>query len=113
MKFCVLLLPSVAGLMLVSTSCSSIPGPPVPGFDQVSYWNGDRMSGSPSIRISLSRQRAYFYKGGRLAGVSPISSGRERLDTVTGNFRILEKDREHRSSLFGNFLKARPPSMRR
>ena len=72
--------------------------------DKVSYWDGDRMQGSPSVRISLSRQRAYFYKGGQLAGVSLISSGREGLDTVTGSFKILEKDKEHRSSLFGNFL---------
>jgi len=64
------------------------------------------MSGSPSIRISLSQQRAYFYKGGKLAGVSLISSGREGLDTVTGNFRLLEKDREHASSLFGSYVNA-------
>ena len=27
-------------------------------------------TGSPSVRISLSAQKAFFYKGGKLAGVS-------------------------------------------
>ncbi len=62
--------------------------------------------GRPSVRISLARQRAYFYRDGQLAGVSPISSGREGLDTVTGSFRIIQKDRDHVSSLFGDYLDA-------
>ena len=64
------------------------------------------MSGAPSIGISLSEQRAYFFKGGQLAGVSLISSGREGLGTVTGEYRIREKDADHESSLFGNYLDA-------
>src|ERR1051325_2460325 len=31
-------------------------------FDNVSYWDGDHASGSPSISINLGEQRAYFYK---------------------------------------------------
>ncbi len=93
--------------MLIGTGCvSSPPSALVPNVNRESYWGGDAMTGSPSVRISLSRQRAYFYKGGALAGVSRISSGREGLDTVTGHYRILEKDREHRSSLFGDYLGA-------
>ncbi|MDI1310664.1 L,D-transpeptidase family protein [Prosthecobacter sp.] len=71
-----------------------------------SFWDGDSMRGSPSIRISLSQQRAFFYKGGQLAGVSPISSGREGLDTVTGKFKITQKDIDHVSSLFGDYVDA-------
>ena len=74
--------------------------------DTVSYWGGDSMSGSPSVRIVLHEQRAYFYKGGGLAGVSAISSGREGLDTVTGKFHIIEKDRDHKSSIFGDYVDA-------
>ena len=33
--------------------------------DNVSYWDGDDMSGKPSVKISLGEQRAYFYKGGQ------------------------------------------------
>lgn len=91
-------------LVLFVTGCSSSPHPLA--SLQKSYWKGDGMTGSPSVRISLVRQRAYFYKGGQLAGVSRISSGREGLDTVTGNFHILEKDPDHESSLYGSYLNA-------
>src|SRR5215218_9921512 len=61
-------------------------------FDNVSYWDGDGVSGSPSVRISLSEQRAYFYKIGQLVGVSTISTGREGFSTPTGNYKIQQKD---------------------
>src|SRR5580693_3685325 len=94
--------------VLISTACSSVSRPQVPSsgvpVDHVSYWDGDGMSGSPSVRISLSEQRAYFYKGDQLAGVSLISTGREGLDTVTGDFHIIQKDKNHKSSLFGDYV---------
>ena len=43
------------------------------GFDADSYWDGDEFKGPPSIHIDLSEQRAYFYKGRQLVGVSTIS----------------------------------------
>ena len=98
----------VVGLMICS-GCSTSPPrevKPAAHFDDVSYWDGDHLTGSPTVRISLSRQRAYLYKGDQLAGVSLISSGREGLGTVTGQFRILEKDAEHASSLFGTYVDA-------
>jgi len=54
------------------------PGAPV---DNVSYWDGDGVPGNPSIKISLGEQRAYFYKSGKLVGISQLSTGREGLDT--------------------------------
>jgi hypothetical protein len=69
-----------------------------------SHWDGDNMSGSPSIKISLSEQKAYFFKGGKLAGVSTVSTGREGFDTTTGNFHITQKDRDHVSSRFGDYV---------
>lgn len=96
--------------MALGVSCTTHALPPMPmnaaPARETSYWNGDAMTGAPSIRISLSEQRAYFFKGDQLAGVSDISSGREGLDTVTGSFRIIEKDRDHRSSLFGDYVDA-------
>lgn len=82
-------------------------------MDDVSRWDGDHLTGSPSVVISLSEQRAYLYKGGQLAGVSLISSGREGLGTVTGQYRILAKEREHRSSLFGAYMDASGAVMQR
>ena len=64
------------------------------------------MVGRPAVRISISEQRAYFYKGSQLAGVSLISSGREGRDTVTGNFHVIQKDKNHESSLFGEYVNA-------
>lgn len=75
-------------------------------FDNVSYWDGHGVSGSPSIRISLGEQRAYFYKGGELVGLSVISSGREGFGTTTGNFKIIQKDRHHKSNLYGDYVDA-------
>lgn len=74
--------------------------------DQVSYWDGDGMSGAPSVVIDLSDQKAYFYKGGALAGVSALSTGDERHATKTGNFKIFEKDQWHKSNLYGDFVDA-------
>ena len=93
-----------AALVLLNAGCASPPPPPV--ATEESYWNGDSMSGSPSVRISLSQQRAFFYKDGQLAGVSRISSGREGLNTVTGSFHIIQKDPNHMSSLFGDYVDA-------
>lgn len=75
-------------------------------FDNVSYWDGDGVPGSPSIRISLGEQRAYFYKGGELVGVSTISTGREGFDTPTGNYKIIQKSRDHKSNLYGDYVDA-------
>ncbi len=75
-------------------------------FDNVSYWDGDGVAGSPSVRISLSEQRAYFYKGGQLVGVSIISTGREGFGTPTGSWSLQQKDLHHVSSLYGDYVDA-------
>ena len=75
-------------------------------FDNVSYWDGDGVAGSPSVRISLGEQRAYFYKGGQLVGVSIISTGREGFGTPTGSWSLQQKDLHHVSSLYGDYVDA-------
>jgi lipoprotein-anchoring transpeptidase ErfK/SrfK len=74
--------------------------------DTVSYWDGDGVSGSPSIKIKLSEQRAYFYKGGQLVGISQLSTGREGLNTPIGKFSIIQKDVNHVSSKYGDYVDA-------
>jgi len=74
--------------------------------DTVSYWDGDGVSGSPSITIDLREQQARFYRDGRLVGVSLISSGREGYDTPTGNFTIMQKSKDHVSNLYGDYVDA-------
>ncbi len=75
--------------------------------DTVSYWDGDHIGGKPSVKISLTQQRAYFYKGGMLVGVSQLSTGREGRNTPSGNFHILQKDLNHASSLYGDYVDAK------
>ncbi len=69
--------------------------------DDVSYWDGDGISGSPLIRISRREQKAFFYKSGVLVGVSKISSGKESTGTRAGTFKITQKSKDHKSSLYG------------
>jgi len=73
-------------------------------FDNVSYWDGDHVGGSPSISINLGEQRAYFYKGSELVGVSVISTGREGFGTPSGRYKIQQKDIDHKSSLYGDYV---------
>lgn len=74
--------------------------------DTVSYWDGGSASGAPSVVIDLGDQRAYFYKGGKLVGVSSVSTGREGYDTPTGNFKIIQKNKDHKSNLYGDYVDA-------
>jgi lipoprotein-anchoring transpeptidase ErfK/SrfK len=59
------------------------------------------------VLVSLSRQRAYLYAGTQLAIDTPISSGKKAGFTPTGNFSIIQKDPNHRSNIYGNFVDSR------
>jgi hypothetical protein len=76
------------------------------GYDPISYWDGDGVPGTPSVAIHLSEERAYFYKGGQLVGISQLSTGREGHDTPPGNYKIIQKDPNHASSLYGDYVDA-------
>jgi hypothetical protein len=77
------------------------PPPAVP--DDISYWDGDGVAGAPLIRIHRAQQKAFFYKGNVLVGVSRISSGTEGYDTPSGRYKITQKSKDHRSSIYGVF----------
>lgn len=79
---------------------------PSTSTDTVSYWMGDDVSGSSKIRIKLSEQKAYFYKGGKLVGVSVISTGKDGYATPRGSFSISQKSPNHRSNLYGQIVDA-------
>lgn len=57
------------------------------------------------IVVSLKSQQANLYHHGKLVAVSPISSGREGKATPVGKFRVIEKDADHRSTLYGNYVR--------
>jgi lipoprotein-anchoring transpeptidase ErfK/SrfK len=81
-------------------------GGPQAGIDSISYWDGDGVSGPPSVVIYLKEQRAYFYKGDQLVGVSQVSAGREGHNTPIGNYKIMQKDHDHASNLYGDYVDA-------
>ena len=68
---------------------------------------GQMTPDNASVLVSLSRQRAYVYAGTQLAIDTPISSGKKAGFTPTGNFTIIEKDPNHRSNIYGNFIDSR------
>jgi len=55
------------------------------------------------VIVSISHQRVYLMVGDEIGIDSPISSGKAGHETPTGKFTVLEKDPDHRSSLYGAF----------
>jgi hypothetical protein len=82
--------------------------PPEPGsnYDPVSYWDGDGVQGRASVKIYLKEQRAYFYKADVLVGESQVSAGREGHNTPVGTYKIIQKDKDHASTLYGDYVDA-------
>ena len=56
------------------------------------------------VVVSLAKQRAYLLAGDQVVVDSPISSGKRGHSTPTGSFTVLEKDADHRSSIYGDFV---------
>jgi len=57
-----------------------------------------------SVYISLSKQRAYLKVGDDIAIDTPISSGKRAGMTPQGTFVVVQKNADHRSSIYGNFV---------
>lgn len=68
------------------------------------WWNGEGTRGSSKIVVNLSEQRAYFYKGRRLVGESTVSTGKPGFSTPPGRYHVVEKDKAHVSSEFGDYI---------
>ncbi len=56
------------------------------------------------IVVSIPKQRAYLMAGEQIAVDGPISSGKRGHGSPTGHMRVLEKDPNHHSSLYGDFV---------
>ena len=57
-----------------------------------------------SVEIDLEQQTAYLIRGRRVVLASEISTGRSGHLTETGSFKIIEKERNHFSSLYGKIV---------
>ena len=56
------------------------------------------------VTVSLGRQRAYLLVDGEVAIDTPVSTGKRRSLTPSGDYEIIEKLQEHRSHLYGDFI---------
>jgi lipoprotein-anchoring transpeptidase ErfK/SrfK len=57
-----------------------------------------------SVEIDLEQQTAYLIRGRRILLASEISTGRSGHLTETGSFKIIEKERNHFSTLYGKIV---------
>src|ERR1700730_14616897 len=77
--------------------------PPVINQSVLAQLNPD----NASVVVSLSKQRAYVYAGNQVAIDTPVSSGKKAGFTPSGNFTVVQKDKDHRSNIFGNYVDSR------
>src|SRR3954470_4988195 len=56
------------------------------------------------VVVSLAKQRAYLLIGEEVVVDSPISSGKRGHTSPSGSFSVLEKDANHHSSIYGDFV---------
>jgi lipoprotein-anchoring transpeptidase ErfK/SrfK len=71
--------------------------------DDISYWDDTGIAGPPVIKINRHLQKASFFKGGHLVGVSRISTGKEGHNTPPGTYKVIQKEKDHKSSIYGVF----------
>ncbi|MFT4640974.1 MAG: lipoprotein-anchoring transpeptidase ErfK/SrfK [Verrucomicrobiales bacterium] len=88
------------GISVASAQVSPAQNP----LESEAHWDGDGISGSARIVIDLSDQQATFFKGDQLLGVSPISSGTASHPTPIGRFKVTQKNPNHRSSCYGDYV---------
>jgi len=86
-------------LALVSGLSSCTVVPELGGLMDRGGTNGRR------IEVSLKEQKATLLQHGKVVAIAPISSGREGKMTPTGSFRVIQKSPDHRSSLYGNYVR--------
>jgi lipoprotein-anchoring transpeptidase ErfK/SrfK len=103
---------AMAALLFAGTACTTLPKiqPAVTATTELaakkSYWKDDGVKGAPSIRIVLSEQRAYFYMDKTLVGESTISSGKKGFETPPGTYKVIQKDKDHVSNMYGEYVDA-------
>jgi hypothetical protein len=64
-------------------------------------WMANVVDSGPMVMVvSLTEQRAYVYRNGILIGATSVSTGRPGHLTPTGVFTVLQKQKEHRSTIY-------------
>ncbi len=74
-------------------------------------WNPERSETGPvSVVVSIPEQRVHVYRNGIRIALATCSTGKPGHETPTGVFVVLEKDRNHHSSIYDD---APMPNMNR
>ncbi len=64
-------------------------------------WMAEAVTTGPVVMVvSITEQRAYVYRNGILIGATTVSTGRPGHLTPTGVFTVLQKQKEHRSTIY-------------
>ena len=64
-------------------------------------WMGEAVTTGPVVMVvSITEQRGYVYRNGILIGATTVSTGRPGHLTPTGVFTVLQKQKEHRSTIY-------------
>jgi len=64
-------------------------------------WMGEAVTTGPVVMVvSITEQRGYVYRNGILIGATTVSTGRPGHQTPTGVFTVLQKQKEHRSTIY-------------
>jgi hypothetical protein len=81
---------------------SVVAGTPISQLKKGEFlWMADAVSSGPIVMVvSLTEQRAYVYRNGVLIGATTVSTGRPGHLTPTGVFTVLQKQKEHRSTIY-------------
>jgi hypothetical protein len=106
---------SLAAIAIFICSCQPIPPQaqipmpvpfPTPEPTPVGWWNDEGARGEPKIVVHIDEQKAYFYKGKHLVGLSVVSTGKRGFSTPPGHYQVVSKDKDHYSSEFGDYVDA-------
>ena len=69
------------------------------------FWDKPRnLEGHHKIVVDTELQLATYYIGDQMVGRSPVSSGKAGHDTPKGEFSIIAKDINHKSSTYGSIV---------
>ena len=64
-------------------------------------WMAEAVTTGPVVMVvSITEQRAYVYRNGILIGATTVSTGRPGHLTPTGVFTVLQKQKDHRSTIY-------------
>ena len=74
-------------------------------LENLTYDLARKPAGKVNIFVDLADQHAYLYSSGEVILTAPISTGREGYDTPAGRYKVVQKDIDHRSSIYGAYVR--------